>query len=62
MVIIITIIYIILYNNNFYIYILENISDLIEKELTTIDKYKVTLTEVDINTLENFKRNYEQKK
>lgn len=48
------------YEDSFYIYILESISNLIENELTIIDKYRVKLKEVPLNTLENFKRNYEQ--
>ncbi len=49
---------IIKYNNTFYIYLLESISPLIETELTQIDKYKVKLTEVPLNTLDNYQRNY----
>ena len=48
------------YEDSFYIYLLETISNLIENELTTIDKYQIKLKEVPLNTLENFKRNYEQ--
>ena len=51
---------IILYQDKFYIYLLESISDLIEKELTIIDKYKINLTEVPLDTLKNFKRNYKE--
>ena len=51
---------ILLYQNNFYIYVLESISTLIENELTTIDKYKVKLTEVPLTTLENYQRKYEE--
>ena len=36
---------IIKYDDSFYIYLLDNISQLIENELTTIDKYKVKKVE-----------------
>ena len=48
------------YEDSFYIYLLETISNLIENELTTIDKYQIKLKEVPLNTLENFQRKYEQ--
>ena len=51
---------IILYQDNYYIYLLESISELVKNELTIIDKYKVKLIEVDIQTLKDYKRNYEE--
>ena len=51
---------IIKYQNNFYIYLLDNIKDLIKNELTTIDKYKVELIEVPINTLNNYEKEYKE--
>ena len=46
------------YENSFYIFVLKQIAPLIKNELTMIDKYKITLNEVPLNTLNNFKRNY----
>ena len=48
------------YQNNFYFYTLESISNLIENELTQIDKYKIKLKEVSIDTLSHYKRNYQE--
>ncbi len=50
------------YQNTFYLYVLENISPLIENNLTTIDKYQVKLEEVPLNTLKDYERKYEEKK
>ena len=50
---------IVLYNNNFYIYLTEQISNLVETELTQIGNNKVKLEEVDINLLSNYERNYQ---
>ena len=51
---------IILYQGQFYIYLLESISDLVKNELTVIDKYNVKLIEVPFDTLANFKKDYEK--
>ena len=51
---------IIQYQNNFYVYILESISNLIENELTQINKYKIKLKEVPLDTLSHYKRNYQE--
>ena len=51
---------IVYYQNTFYIYTLETISQLIETNLTTIDKYKIKLEEVPLNTLNDYKRDYQE--
>ena len=48
---------IILYNNNFYIYLTDQISNLVLNELTQIGNNKIKLEEVNINLLENYERN-----
>ena len=50
---------IVLYNNNFYIYLTEQISNLVKTELTTIGTQKVKLEEVDLQLLNNYQRNYQ---
>lgn len=51
---------IVYYNNNFYIYLLDCISDLVLNELNTIGNNHIKLIEVDNNLLENYERNYEK--
>lgn len=51
---------IVYYNNNFYIYLLDSISNLVLNELNTIGNNYVKLIEVDTNLLENYERNYEK--
>ncbi len=46
--------------NNFYVYLLESISDLVLNELTMIDRFPVKLIEVDLNVLSHYKRQYEE--
>lgn len=50
---------IIIYNNKYYIFITENIYDLIEKEYHSISNNIIKIKEVDINTLNNYQRQYE---
>lgn len=50
---------IVLYNNNFYIYLTEQISNLVQNELTQVGNNTVKLEEVDINILSNYERNYQ---
>ena len=49
---------IVLYNDNFYIYLTERISHLVETELTHIGNNPIKLENVNISTLENYQRNY----
>lgn len=51
---------IILHNNYFYIYLLNDISDLIVNELNRIGNYYVKLTEVDKNFLNSYEKDYEK--
>lgn len=51
---------IVYYNNNFYVYLLDTISNLVINELNTIGNNHIKLIEVDNNILENYKRNYEK--
>ena len=51
---------IVYYNNNFYIYLLENICDLVLNELNYIGNNYIKLIEVDNNLLEYYERNYEK--
>lgn len=51
---------IIKYNNFFYIYILEEISDFIKENLNQIANKKVILEEIDNNILSNYQREYEE--
>ena len=51
---------IILYKDNFYIYLIDTISDLVKTELTKIGNTPIKLEEIDINLLYNYKRNYQE--
>lgn len=51
---------IVLYENNFYIFIIEELSTYIKDNLNMIGKNKVGLEEVDISLLINYKRKYEE--
>lgn len=51
---------IIIYNNHYYILVMDNILDLIINELQMIGNKKVSLKEVDLSILDNYKRNYEE--
>ena len=51
---------IVLYEDKFYVYILSNISDLVVNELNMIGNNYVKLIEVDIDYLNEYKRNYEE--
>lgn len=48
------------WQEDFYVYLLDEISDLIVKELTMVGQVPVSLEEVSLNLLENFKREYER--
>lgn len=50
---------IVLYNDNFYIYLTEQISNLVLNELTQVGNNPIKLEEVDINLLSNYERNYQ---
>jgi len=50
---------IIIYNNKYYIFIIDTIYDLIEKEYHTISNNIIKIKEVNINTLNNYQRQYE---
>lgn len=47
------------YNNNFYIYLLDNISDLVTENLKTVGTTPISLEEVDCNLLNDYSREYE---
>ena len=47
------------WEDNFYVYLLDEISDLIVRELVMIGQIPVTLEEVALNLLENYEREYE---
>lgn len=51
---------IIKWNDNFYVYLLDEISDLVAGELNMVGNVPVTLKEVDSDLLENFQREYEK--
>ena len=46
-------------NNSFYIYTLDNITDLIKNELPT-KIYPLNIEEIDINYLKDYKKNYQE--
>lgn len=50
---------IVLYEDNFYIYLTENISQLVESELTQVGNNPVKLVSVNKNLLNNYKRAYQ---
>lgn len=51
---------IVYYNNNFYIYLLDTISNLVINELKMIGNNPIKLIEVDNNLLENYQKNYDK--
>ena len=51
---------IVLYNGDFYVYLLDSISDLVSNELGMIGSNYVKLVEVDKDFLSNYKRDYEE--
>lgn len=53
---------IVLYNDNYYIYIANELSNYIKNNLIKIANKKVELENVSLSTLENYKRNYEELK
>lgn len=52
---------IIIYNNHYYILVMDSIFDLIINELQMIGNKKIRLEEVDLSILDNYKRNYQEK-
>lgn len=48
------------YEGNFYVYLLDSISELVVNELRMIGRVPVKLVEVDLDFLSNFKREYER--
>ena len=51
---------IILYDNYFYVFVIEELSCYIKNNLKVIGNKRVYLEEVDLNTLDNYKRQYEE--
>lgn len=51
---------IVLWNNNFYVYLLDDISSYVVDNLTMIGNVSVNLEEVSLELLEDFKREYEK--
>ena len=51
---------IVLYQNNFYIFIIKELSSYLKTNLKMIGKNRVSLEEVNINTLKDYQRNYEE--
>ena len=51
---------IIKYNDNFYVYVLDSISDLVLSEFKNVGNVYIKLEEVDVDYLNNFKREYER--
>ena len=51
---------IVLYQNNFYIFIIKELSSYLKTNLKMIGKNRVSLEEVDANTLKDYQRNYEE--
>ena len=49
------------YQNNFYVYLLDSICELVKKEFRTAGNVSVKLEEVPIDFLEKFEREYESK-
>lgn len=52
---------IVLYNEDYYVFIIEEMSLYVKDNLKQIGKSKVTLEEVSLNTLNDYKRKYEEK-
>ena len=50
---------IVFYNNNFYIYLMDSISELIKNEFVMVGNCPIKLIEVSLDTLNSFKRDYE---
>lgn len=50
---------IIIKDNEYYIYLIPEILNFVQTNLLTIGNYKVDLEEIDINTLSDYKREYE---
>ena len=51
---------IIKYNNNYYLYVISDLDNLIENEFKYVGNNKITLEKIDIESLKNYKREYEQ--
>lgn len=51
---------IIIYNNHYYIMVIESIYNLIMSELNMIGNHKIELKEVSLNTIENYTKKYEE--
>lgn len=51
---------IVLYNNYYYVYVLYNMKDYIKDNLKLIGKNRVTIEEVSLSILDNYKRAYEE--
>lgn len=47
-------------NNKYYFYTINEIKDFIKNNLHQIGKYPIKLTEIDIHTLDNYQRKYEE--
>ena len=52
---------IVLYNEDYYVFIIEEMSLYVKDNLKQISKSKVDLEEVSLNTLDDYKRKYEEK-
>lgn len=52
---------IVLYNEDYYVFIIEEMSLYVKDNLKKISKSKVDLEEVSLNTLDDYKRKYEEK-
>lgn len=51
---------IIIDNDNYYFYIISELKEYIKNNLTKISNYNIILKEIDINTLNNYERKYEE--
>ena len=51
---------IIIDNDKYYFYIISELKEYIKNNLTKISNYNITLKEIDINTLNNYERKYEE--
>ena len=51
---------IIIDNDNYYFYIISELKEYIKNNLTKISNYNITLKEIDIKTLNNYERKYEE--
>ena len=51
---------IVIYNNHYYIYVLDEIKDYFINNITSINKNKVSLEQRDISILNNYKREYDR--